>query len=642
MRIGNRIAAGFTVVVVLAAIIGGVGWFSLHSVGTAAAAARQAQSLATLIDGIRADVLRYRHEPEDGLAAEVTARLDGVAPLLAQVIAASRWDGSDAEGARAAVDEFGAAFAALVEASRRNAASLESMERRSDEITRFTEDFPDSAPEDAREQVFSMRLAQASMHSIEQGLRGGRIETATAEMMAALRPLFTATIKLKQMTSGPLAEQVAKVADTVHQYRTEFESVREVADHRRTADERIAQAVNRLEELLRGDAERVKSSMERVQRTSTWLLLAGVLLGLSAGTGIAIVLTKGIVRPVRTLTHLMEDLATGNLAVQVAGTDRVDEIGAMARAVKVFKQNAEEVRSLQADKAAQEIRARQEQREVRLRLAETMRETLGSLVHGVTEASSRLEHSAQSLSASSVQTSRQAQWVAEAAHQALTSLEKVLSSAEELSRSATEIGGSTAESSEIAREAVAGMTRTDQTLGELSQSAESITAVISLIQTIAAQTNLLALNATIEAARAGEAGKGFAVVAGEVKALATQTSSATVEISRQIEAIQTETGDTIAAIRGAGKIISRMDHISALVTATAETQTSATRDIVDTLSRAATDTRDVSLNIKGVTQVAESTGIEAAHVLDAARSLAHDAQMLRREVEAFIAGVCRE
>ena len=642
MRIGNRIALGFAVVMLLSAGIGAVGWFSLRVVTQAANAAREAQDLVIGIDAIRADTLRYRQDPEDGLAAAVGDRLAATAQRLDQVIKTSRWDPSEADAAKAAVAEFAQSFTALVEASRKNAAALDGMDRHGAEIAQLTEDFDDAAADDIREQVFAMRLALASMHGVEQGLRAGRIDEATTEMMGALRGIFTATLKLKQMTTGTLAENAAKVGETIHEYRTEFESVRAVADHRRAAAERIAQSVGRLEDLLGATAARDGATMDQVQRTTTWLLLAGVLLGLSAGTALAIVLTRGIVRPVRTLTEAMGGLAEGDLSIQIDGTERVDEIGAMARAVGVFKENAEEVRRLQADKADQEGRARREQRDVRLKLAETMRHTLGSLVDAVTEASATLEHSAQSLSASSAQTTRQAQSVAEAAGQALSSLETVLSAAEDLSHSAGEIASRVVESSDIAREAVAEMTRTDATMNDLSRSAESITDVINLIRAVAGQTNLLALNATIEAARAGEAGKGFAVVAGEVKGLATQTATATSDISEQIEAIQSETADAISAIRKAGEIISRMDHISAQVTATVATQTGATREIVGNLTRAATDTRHVSLNIQDVTRAADSAGTEAAQVLGAARGLAQDAQTLRREVEAFIAGICRD
>lgn len=641
MRIGTRIAGGFALMVGLAALIGVVGWFSLSSVTRAASAARQAQDLVILIDGIRTDALRYRQEPDDALAAQVQGRIGEAAATLAQVTEAAGWGEDEAGAARKAVDSFAASFAALVEASRRNAVSLESMTKRSAEITELADDFDVSALDEARDHVFAIRLALASIRGVEQGLRAGRISDATDEMMAALRTIFTATMRLKPVVSGKLAEGVTHIGETIHQYRTEFEGVREVADHRQVASERIVQAAASLDQLLRTAAEGETSAMDKVQHAASLLLAVGMLLGVVVGGFMAARLTTGIVRPVRTLTGAMEALAGGDLGACVPATGRSDEIGAMARAVEVFKRNAEEVRQLQADKTEREKEARAEQQQVRRALAERLREALGSLVDTLTEASTRLEHSAQSLSASSSQTTRQAEAVAEAASHTRERLEAVLAAAESLSHSAAEIGTSTVESLDIARQAVAEMTRTDETMKTLAGSAESITAVIALIGAIAAQTNLLALNATIESARAGEAGKGFAVVAGEVKNLATRTTSATGEIAGQIEAIQSETTQAIAAIGRTGTIISRMDSIATQVTGTVDGQTSATRDIVGNLTRAAEDTRQVSRNILEVTQAACATGSEAAEVLDAARGLARDAQTLRREVEALVTDILR-
>jgi methyl-accepting chemotaxis protein len=208
-----------------------------------------------------------------------------------------------------------------------------------------------------------------------------------------------------------------------------------------------------------------------------------------------------------------------------------------------------------------------------------------------------------------------------------------------MASSVNEISRQVQESARIAAEAVDQARETNHSVGQLTQAAARIGAVVELINTIAGQTNLLALNATIEAARAGDAGRGFAVVASEVKALAEQTAKATGEISQQISGIQTATQDSAGAIMKIGQTIARMSEISSTIAAAVEEQGAATQEIARNVQQAARGTHEVSSNIRDVQQGATETGSASSQVLSAAQSLSSESNRLKLEVGNFLTTV---
>jgi methyl-accepting chemotaxis protein len=276
-------------------------------------------------------------------------------------------------------------------------------------------------------------------------------------------------------------------------------------------------------------------------------------MALSAGMVVAVVvlllltLRSVVIAPLHGMTAAMTGLADGRLDVVIPPRARNDEIGAMARALITFRENAEERLRLQTENERQKLEA--ERRAEMHRLAETFDHTVKGVVDAVGTAARQMQTSAQSLTAIAGQTSVQATQMAAASGHALTNVQTVAAATEELSGSIGEIGRQVAESAVMARVAVADAERTNHTVEGLASAVARIGEVVQLIQDIASQTNLLALNATIEAARAGEAGKGFAIVANEVKLLASQTARATDEIAGQINTIQTATGGAVDAIR---------------------------------------------------------------------------------------------
>ncbi len=362
------------------------------------------------------------------------------------------------------------------------------------------------------------------------------------------------------------------------------------------------------------------------------LSVVSILVGIAA----AVFIIRGIVGPISSLTHAMGGLAEGDLTTDVQGSERGDEIGAMAKAVQVFKDNAVAAKKLAAEQEGE--RAAKEARVRRVDQLARDFETASSAVLGeVTAAAEQVKSSATAMSATADQTNQQSTAVAAASEEASGNVQTVASASEELASSIAEISRQVEQSTKMATKAVTEAEAANTTVQGLATSAGSIGDVVELINNIAAQTNLLALNATIEAARAGEAGKGFAVVASEVKSLASQTAKATEEISSQIVAIQKESSGTVEAINGIRQVISEVNEIAGTIAAAVEEQGAATQEIARNVQQAAAGTQEVSSNITGVTQAAGETGQAAAQVLELSNSLTEQADQLRGNVEKFLA-----
>ncbi|PWC98233.1 methyl-accepting chemotaxis protein [Azospirillum sp. TSO5] len=360
--------------------------------------------------------------------------------------------------------------------------------------------------------------------------------------------------------------------------------------------------------------------------------LIAVVLGLAT----ALLIGRGLSRPVVAMTDRMTRLAGGDRSVDIPGLDRADEIGGMATALQVFKDSLIESDRLaeaqRADHAAQ--RGRGERID---RLTQEFDRLVLAALGRVSAAATQLQATAQTMSATAEQTTRQADAVASASNEATGNVETVAAATEELTASIAEIGRQVAESTRIAGQAVATAEKTDGTVRGLVDAAQRIGEVVQLITDIASQTNLLALNATIEAARAGEAGKGFAVVASEVKNLASQTAKATEEIGSQIAGIQEISRQAAGAIAEIGRVIAEISHISTTIAAAVEEQGTATKEISRNVQQAARGTQQVSGNIAGVSEAAASTGDASREVLTAADGLNHEATDLRGFVSRFLA-----
>jgi methyl-accepting chemotaxis protein len=381
----------------------------------------------------------------------------------------------------------------------------------------------------------------------------------------------------------------------------------------------------------------VTGMLQSITRVRQLLLVASVV-AIAVGLGLAALISRGISRPILLLGQVMRRLAEGHLEAEIPATGRRDEIGRMAEALVVFRENAQAARRLQGE--ADRVRIMKDRRQEAMdEHTQFFGAATSGVMEGVERAADLTRSTAHDLVESTERTRDRSVQTAKGAEASAQQLARVGEATEQMAASLGTISEQVSRAAQATREAVDRVNTTDAKVSGMADAAEQVRVVVHLIQDIAQRTNLLALNATIEAARAGEAGRGFAVVAGEVKLLATQTAQATREIEDQITAIRTTTGEAVIAVREVSKEITQINEIAGVIADAVARQATATKDIANSVQMMTAATVETTHAMQDVTDLSGKAGDASRLVVTVAEDLGKSANVLANEIRQFLAAL---
>lgn len=373
--------------------------------------------------------------------------------------------------------------------------------------------------------------------------------------------------------------------------------------------------------------------------SATYLMILACAIGsMMLGMVVAWFIGNSIARPLARSSEHLARIAEGDLTLSIEGRQRKDEIGEIARAMEILKENR--ARAEQLEKESAEARLAREQRAQKVEeLTGSFEESISDLVEGLKSSAQTLGQTAGSVSEIAEQTTSQSGSMADVSTATVENIQTVASATEQLTSSILELSEQATRTSTLTNEAAEDVGQAMHQVETLLAASQRIGEVVSMISQIAEQTNLLALNATIESARAGEAGKGFGVVAQEVKELASETSKATQQIAEEVENVQALVREAVEAIERIDVKIKDVDQSSGSIAAAVEEQSATTNEISRSTQESAQHMVNLDVDVTKVGQAARTTGEVATHVLDASGDINERISELTNTIGQFVSNV---
>lgn len=660
IRIGRKIAGGFAAILALLVLVAGLAAFGLFSVGGGFDAYRFDTGLANRVSAVDSDQQQARFnarmflqtgsmEAVEAFKERLATTLEDMEGLMANL--QYEEDRAKLETMRAALNDYSGHFDEVVSYQDTRNEAVKSLEVLGDRLATTLTDLMRAANDTAEsEAALKSGLALRSVLLARVHAANYLVNSSPAELEATTSEIADANTRVEELLElvqqSELNEMAVPLVTDLIAFEQAFRNT-SVATEGRDAlvaekldviGPQIAQAIADVKEHIKERQDELGAQAESSIAITTTIVAVVSLLAIVFGVAAATFIGRAIVGPVTAMTAAMTRLADHDMTTEIPATGQRDEIGDMAQALQVFKDNIVRADELAAKEAA--ARADREARAERIRaLNEEFDASVGEILGTVTSAATELRATAESMSGIAEDTEKQAGAVAVASEETSANVQTVASATEELSSSVMEISRQVQQSNEVSQTAASHADSTRTVVQGLAKAAEHIGDVVELITDIASQTNLLALNATIEAARAGEAGKGFAVVANEVKSLASQTSKATEEIEKQVLDIQSETREAVQAIEGIVNAIDEVNRIASTIASAVEEQNAATQEVARNVQQAADGTQRVSASIGGVSAAASESGTASTQVLGAAEQLSKQSVSLKSLVDRFLESV---
>ncbi|MFL6817821.1 MAG: methyl-accepting chemotaxis protein [Bradyrhizobium sp.] len=651
---------GFAVVLMISATTMGIAYLGFERVSSGVETYRKSVSEADLARNIDRELISYRElaryyvvtgKEEDAtaaLAAEASLK-EAVTQSMKGTTNPARLDQVTRLGRE--FQTFTKIFADVLRVKRNSALLNQNQLARGANMLRYKlDDLPSGASERELQavQLGSKKVAEQfqAVTALANTFVLNSDQTVAASAVARLRFVDNALQSISS-TDEKILQGIKEAAGLLEDYR---QTLTKLVESSKSVDELVAEmnesaavigkGASAMKADLLSDQQRLETESDATVRETERLILALAAGGFLLGGLLAVLLGKGISRPMIEMCKAMRKLASGNFDIVLPGLGRRDEIGEMASAVEEFKIQA--IARAERDAAAQDAQNKASsaaRRSELIRFADEFESAVGSIVSNVSASAVQLEQAAGILTRTAETTQSLSSQVAGASEEASTNMQSVATATEGLSTSVNEIGRRVRDSNRIAEAAVVQAEQTDGRIGKLSRAAREIGDVVKLITAIAEQTNLLALNATIEAARAGDAGRGFAVVAAEVKSLASQTAKATDEISSHISGMQGATQESVTAIKEIGGTIGQISTIASAIASAVEQQSGATQEIARNVQSVAKGTQQAAANIMEVNRGASETGVASGEVLNSAKTLSAESARLREELHRFMTNI---